>query len=139
MKALQPGGYIELAELSVKTFSDDNIIGKNFQKMVELMEEACDKLGRPVVTEEILKARLEDSGFIDVIIQSFKQPFGPWARDETLKKIGAMVLLTAESGTEGYGMALFTRVLGMKAEEALAICQACAKDIKDKNHHSYTP
>lgn len=107
--------------------------------MCDLLEKACHKLGRPVVTEDILWTRLESAGFVDVVVQSFKQPYGPWAKDETLKRIGAMVLLAAKSGAEGYSMAMFTRVLGMSAEEAKKACQDCARDIKNRNHHSYSP
>jgi hypothetical protein len=52
-----------------------------------------------------------------------------------MKKIGAMVMLTADAGTEGYGLALFTRVLDMSVEESMAICKGASVDIKNKNYH----
>jgi hypothetical protein len=107
--------------------------------MCDLLERACSRLGRPVVTEGILQAGLGGAGFVGVVVRSFKQPYGPWAKDGTLGRIGAMVLLAAESGAEGYGMVMFTRVLGMSSEEAKEACQDCARDIKNRNHHSYSP
>jgi hypothetical protein len=48
-----------------------------------------------------------------------------------------MALLMAETGVEAYCMALYTRVLGMGAEEAKATCQATLKAVKDKRTHMY--
>ncbi|CCX09223.1 Similar to Demethylmenaquinone methyltransferase; acc. no. Q9RRT0 [Pyronema omphalodes CBS 100304] len=135
----KPGGYVELAELSLQLNSDDNTNGPALLKWMNLVQEACDKIGRPGVTEDILRSRLEDAGFVDVVVQTFKQPYGPWAKDERNKKIGAMTILAAEAGTEGYGMALFTRILGMSSEEAKEICKAAVKDLRNKNYHSYSP
>jgi len=49
--------------------------------------------GRPQVTAALLRERLEKSGFIDVHVVNFKQPCGPWPKDERLKQVGAMVML----------------------------------------------
>ncbi|CCX14767.1 Similar to hypothetical protein [Tuber melanosporum Mel28]; acc. no. XP_002841796 [Pyronema omphalodes CBS 100304] len=56
-----------------------------------------------------------------------------------MKKIGAMVLLTADAGAEGYGLAMFTRVLGMTPEDSLALYQRTSAEIRNKNYHVWEP
>jgi hypothetical protein len=80
-------------------------------------------MGRPHPTPEFLKNVLETAGFEDVQMHASKEPFGPWPKDPRLKRIGAMNLLNGETGFESYGMAAFTRILGMSADEARGICQ----------------
>lgn len=138
-RCTEPGGYVELAELGFELFSDDDTNGPAFEKFIKLLAEACEKIGRPIATEEILRERLAKVGFQDIQIKSFKQPFGPWPKDQRMKRIGAMVMMTAEGGTQAYGMALMTRTLGMSAEEASTLCREAAADVANKNYHSYTP
>jgi hypothetical protein len=138
-RCTEPGGYVELAELGFELFSDDDTNGPAFDKFIKLLAEACEKIGRPPATEAILRERLAKAGFQDIQIKSFKQPFGPWAKDQRMKRIGTMVIMTAEGGTQAYGMALMTRTLGMSAEEASTLCREAAADIANKNYHSYAP
>jgi len=62
---------------------------------------------------------------------------GPWAKDKTLKQVGAMCLLSAETGYHSYGMAAFTRILGMEPEKASKICDDGVKSARNKNYHGY--
>lgn len=64
-----------------------------------------------------------------------KERFGPWPKDPRLKSIGAMNLLNGETGFESYGMAAFTRILGMSADEARGICQRGLAACQNKNYH----
>lgn len=67
-----------------------------------------------------------------------KQPLGPWAKDPDIKKAGAMALLGGESGYHAYAMQMFTRVLGMSAEEADKMCTNAFKSVCNKNVHVYS-
>lgn len=49
-----------------------------------------------------------------------------------------MVILTAEAGAEGYGMAVFTRFLGLSVEDAKKVCDDAVHDIRNKNYHVYS-
>jgi hypothetical protein len=42
-----------------------------------------------------------------------------------------------ESGFEAYGLALFTRVLGMDAKEGKELCAAAWKDVQGRKVHMY--
>lgn len=61
------------------------------------LNEAMDRLGRPGQTAETLKGYLENAGFLDVTVHRFKQPYGPWPREQRLKQVGAMGMMAAKS------------------------------------------
>ena len=136
--ALKPGGYAEISDLGCEVYSNDNTIGRGFQRFVACVDEAIEKLGRPQASAASVRARLETAGFEGVTATIAKQPFGPWPRDPRLKNAGAMVLLNCENGAaESYGLAAFTRVLGMTADEAKAVCRAGLLDVRNRNCHMY--
>jgi hypothetical protein len=137
---IKPGGYIELAELGGVIHSDDNTmpVDHPVKTYCELLAEAMGKLGRPChVTGEDLRKFLVDAGFEDVTIYTTKQPWGPWPKEKTMKQIGAMTLLVSEAGMAAYGMAAFTRVLGMTKEEADRRFKEAFRAVKDKRYHIY--
>ncbi|KAF8544207.1 S-adenosyl-L-methionine-dependent methyltransferase [Trichophaea hybrida] len=139
-RCIKPGGYVELAELGCKIFSDDNSVADDnqFKHYLDLLAEAMDKLGRPNATQQILRERLERAGFVDIEITSAKQPFGPWPKESQRKRIGTLTLLMCETGCEAYAMAPFTRVLGMDKEEAARVCREAVTAVSDRNTHAYS-
>jgi hypothetical protein len=76
------------------------------------MRDAMAASGRIDSSEELLRTRLEDAGYVDVQSFTIKQPFGPWAKDREVKKLGIMVLLNGETGFHAYGTYAGTRTLG---------------------------
>jgi len=108
------------------------------KRFMDLLCSAMQKLGRPAyVTGESLKENLEKAGFVDVKVLGYKQPFGPWPKEKRLKHVGAMAIMSAETGYHSYGMQLFTRVLGMSTEEAEKACRDAIAATKNKNYHVY--
>jgi hypothetical protein len=136
----KPGGYVELQELGGVLHCDDNTMSESnaAKKHLELQVEALAKMGRPAHTGETLKALFENAGFEDVTVLNVKHPLGPWPKDRRLKHIGAMMLLNCATAFEAYGLALFTRVLGMDQEEALALCGDAFAAVKNRHNHTYT-
>jgi len=67
-----------------------------------------------------------------------KIPLGTWPADQKQKDIGAFTLLTTEHGFESFGMALFTRTLGMEAPEAVELIEGAKKESRSKKIHSYS-
>lgn len=51
-----------------------------------------------------------------------KLPNSAWAKNKALRSAGHLQALGLETGYHAYGMALFTRILGMSEEEANKIC-----------------
>jgi hypothetical protein len=140
-RCLQPGGYIELAEISAKIESDDGSITEDNPINVwsDKLGEAMEKIGRPFcATEEYLVDNVKKAGFVNVTVGSrSKLPIAPWPRDQKLKEVGALNMLSTETGYHAYGLVAFTRILGMKNDEAEALCTAAAKATKNKNYHGF--
>ncbi|KAF8544004.1 S-adenosyl-L-methionine-dependent methyltransferase [Trichophaea hybrida] len=138
-RCTKPGGYVELSEGGGIMFSDDGTGENGAKRYLEFLEEAMVKSGRPSsILPEHLKGYLEGAGFVDIKIKSIKQPWGPWAKNTHLKYVGAMILAASESGVSAYGMAAFTRILGMSIQEAERVCDEALKAVKNKNNHMYS-
>ncbi|KAI5796112.1 S-adenosyl-L-methionine-dependent methyltransferase [Pyronema domesticum] len=139
MRCMNPGGYVELCEYSITLNCDDGTMKPdNGTKIwMDKLRESMIKMGRPPPELESMKMLLEKAGFEDVHALEAKEPVGPWPKDDRQKRIGAMSLLNCETGFESYGMAAFTRVLGMEVEKARAICDAAISVARNKNYHMY--
>ncbi|KAF8245759.1 S-adenosyl-L-methionine-dependent methyltransferase [Wilcoxina mikolae CBS 423.85] len=136
-----PGGYIELAELGGKLMSDDGTMGEDnpMKKAYDLCHyHAMASIGRPPATGEDLKEKLETAGFVDVKVHTYKQVYGPWPKDQRLKRIGAMALLMCETGIEAYALLALTKILKMDPVEAKKICDDAVAAAKNKNMHMYS-
>jgi hypothetical protein len=144
-RCLKPGGYVELSEtgstfpenhalpsslnfaeflLAYMGSDDGSLIDENpLMRWSNAMKEAMIASGRVAPSEELLRGRLEQAGYVDVQSFTLKLPFGPWAKDRyepwtgtveplhththcldsDLKKLGMMMLLVAETGFHSYG------------------------------------
>lgn len=49
-RCTKPSGYLELAELEMKLYSDDNTMAPAFNKWIQLLKDASDKMKRPSVS-----------------------------------------------------------------------------------------
>lgn len=67
-ESLKPGGYLEMQEYYGHVFSDDNTLVKVpfLADYVEKLNEAAEKLGKPLRIANKLKGMMEDAGFEDV-------------------------------------------------------------------------
>jgi ubiquinone/menaquinone biosynthesis C-methylase UbiE len=102
-RCMRPGAHIELAEydskllqisaippspsyladpISVQLRSDDGSLTPDnpLNLWTRAMEEAMAKTGRARPSEEQLKTRLENAGFVEVQSFTMKEPVGPWPR-----------------------------------------------------------
>ena len=67
-----------------------------------------------------------------------KISIGTWPADKKQKDIGAFMLLATEHGFESFGMAFFTRILGMEVPEAKELIAGTKKESRSENIHSYS-
>ncbi|KAF8245880.1 S-adenosyl-L-methionine-dependent methyltransferase [Wilcoxina mikolae CBS 423.85] len=134
-----PGGYVELCEVGGKLHSDDgSLVDENpLNISVELTKGAMEMIGRSFPVVGTLKKRLEDAGFIDVKETFYKQPFGQWPKDPTMKHTGAMALMMLETGIEAYALAALTRILQMDPEDAAQKIKDALHSAKDRRVHCY--
>ncbi|KAF8246582.1 S-adenosyl-L-methionine-dependent methyltransferase [Wilcoxina mikolae CBS 423.85] len=139
-RCIKPGGYIELQEISGELHCDDGTMKPDnpIKIYLDTLAEAMIKSGRPAAANgAAMKEDLEDAGFVDVQVKVYNQPLGPWPKNERLKRIGAMMLLSSETMFSAYGMVAFTRILGMSAEEAERLCTEGKRAVRNKNYHTY--
>ncbi|KAI5796120.1 hypothetical protein FPQ18DRAFT_147269 [Pyronema domesticum] len=102
---------------------------------------AMSKMGHPAPDIEFMRKLLEEAGFEDVKTRTAKEPLGLWPKDIRLKRVGAMSLLNIGKAFESYGMAAFTRVLGMDVEKPRGTCDAARparQAARNKNYHVYS-
>ncbi|KAA8892689.1 S-adenosyl-L-methionine-dependent methyltransferase [Sphaerosporella brunnea] len=140
-RVTKPGGYFELQEIGGILFSDDETLAPNNPAKIwyENISKALTRIGRPPsMTEENMTFFLASGGFTDITASYTKHPLGPWPKDRTLKLVGSLNLVAGKTGYHAYGMALFTRVLGLTTDEANKICRECALDAHNKNSHIYS-
>ncbi|KAA8895827.1 S-adenosyl-L-methionine-dependent methyltransferase [Sphaerosporella brunnea] len=78
--------------------------------------EALAKIGRPFPLAATLVGHPEKACLKHVNVISYRHPYGPWPRDKRLNQIGTMAMLQAETGIGAYGMAAYTRILGIEVE-----------------------
>jgi hypothetical protein len=132
---------VEINEQSLVMESDDGTMKPDHGTKVftDNVRAAMGKMGRPWPDLAFLKTLLENAGFEGVTACQAKEPVGPWPKDPRLKRTGALTLLNGETAFESYGMAVFTRVLGMEVEEAQKMCENALLAARNKNYHIYGP
>ncbi|KAF8544002.1 S-adenosyl-L-methionine-dependent methyltransferase [Trichophaea hybrida] len=138
-RCLKPGANIELAEFGTEIECDDGTLGSTnaAKRNFELQTEAMTAMGRWPIKDQTLKDCLENAGFVDIQVTRIKQPIGPWSTDNSLKQIGSMVLLIAETGLRATCMEPFTTALGMSEKQASKSCREALKAMKNTNTHMY--
>jgi hypothetical protein len=135
----KPGGYVEHAESSAPMYCDDQVLDSTNGaiRFCQTLTNAMEVIGRPPASAESMKKCLEDAGFVDVTVKTYKQPVAPWPKDKRLKNIGAMALLNCQTAFTAYGMAAFTRILGMTKGKAERLCEGALEAIRDRKNHIY--
>ncbi|OLN83286.1 hypothetical protein CCHL11_03027 [Colletotrichum chlorophyti] len=114
---LKPGGYIELKEVDIEGRSqalgelgDDHI----YKRWGKVMLKAMTRLGKTgtQARDHGIASNLEMTGFVEVVEREFIAPIGAWAKNFTLKEVGACHLEYLEQSLEGFGTFLLKEVMG---------------------------
>ena len=83
--ALEPGGYFELQDMVLPMVSiDDTIHGTALERFSEMTMAAAAKLGIPWDQSANYKTLMEETGFIDVVVQNFQWPMNTWPKGLSL-------------------------------------------------------
>ncbi|EME87174.1 uncharacterized protein MYCFIDRAFT_84230 [Pseudocercospora fijiensis CIRAD86] len=138
--ALKPGCWLELVEIECgSTFSDDDTVPKDAPSKLwwKLLEEAFEKIGRPIPKIHRFPKLLEDAGFENVHFQMIKRPVNDWPKDPKMKEIGRYSRLNYLEGLEGFTMAPFTRVLGWTPEEAQVLIAKVRNETVTRKFHGW--
>ena len=121
------------------TFSDDDTVPEDAPSKLwwKLLEEAFEKIGRPIPKIDRFPKLLEDAGFENVQFQMIKRPVNDWPKDPKMKEIGRYSCLNYLEGLEGFTMAPFTRVLGWSPEEAQVLIAKVRKETVTRRIHGW--
>src|SRR5690606_1412904 len=84
-----------------------------------------------------LAERLQAAGFVDIVVRQFKAPVGAWTKKRRMKEYGIFMYESIKTGMEAYGLALFTRVLGMDEKKAKDLIQKTVEEYGDPRKHVY--
>ncbi|KAI5805719.1 S-adenosyl-L-methionine-dependent methyltransferase [Geopyxis carbonaria] len=139
---LKPGGCVELFEMPrFEMFCDDGTYeGSALQKYYSSVEKASMKAGSSLSLEkdDTMETMLEAQGFhVTRPVTRTTLPLGTWPKDKLQKELGKWAAVTLETGFEAYGMALLTRVLGMKRDEVAQLIKECQKEVRERSVHCY--
>ena len=107
-------------------------------KGADYIAEAGLKMGRSMSYEgSQISAMMEEAGFVDLKVITFKIPIGTWPADPVLKEAGANQLVGMLDGIESLSLALFTRVLGWQSEKVEEFLAAAKDDFRKKKSYRY--
>ncbi|RDW92533.1 hypothetical protein BP5796_01927 [Coleophoma crateriformis] len=138
---LEPGGYIEMIDVSFPNRSDDHTLSPDsaLQKWGNYMLEASINLGCPLNTAETYRGLLQDQGFIDIEEKVYKWPQNRWPADKKHKEIGLWTMENFTSNLSGLSVALFTRGLGWSTTDLEVFLVDVRREMKSMKIHSYWP
>ncbi|KAG8360291.1 hypothetical protein FVEN_g2194 [Fusarium venenatum] len=140
-KALAPGGYIEIQEVSGSILSDDGTLTKThaLTKWFTLLSEAFIKLGGAAIEFDGIKDMMEKAGFVDIVDTRFKWPLNPWPKDKKYKELGTWNNANSMDAIESLTLAPFSRAHGWSREEVEMFLVEVRKDLNNRQIHAYNP
>lgn len=141
VRALAPGGYVELQEISLFARSDDGTLKNDGQilKWLNLLGEASSILERAYQDIWELKNIMAEVGFTGIEERNFKWPTNSWPRDKKHKTLGVWQNANMSSGLEAFTMAPFTRAHGWTADEVRAFLVGVRRELNNPRIHAYLP
>lgn len=109
-----------------------------FLRVFSLFTEASASTSRPFADQvSQFTSHMKAVGFVDVTSETRRLPLGTWPIDPVEKEIGRYNVLNFLEGMESYTLALFTRVLGMSAEQVRSLIDEAKKDVCNRKLRWY--
>nr|POF12820.1 secondary metabolism regulator lae1 [Quercus suber] len=137
--ALKPGGWLEIVEMHVLLFTDDDSIPKDsaLAQWGRCLQEAFAKIGKDVPEVEWYAETFKKQGLQNVQWTTLKRPTNDWPKDPRMKEIGQYCCLNFLEGLEGFTIAPFTRILGWSMEEVNVLLARVRAEVMKRNIHAY--
>ncbi|KAK2745740.1 hypothetical protein FQN55_006061 [Onygenales sp. PD_40] len=132
---LKPGGWVEFHDTNGMLYAEDDSLkpGNAIIKMLEGLNQACDKIGRTLDVAPRLQGWVRNAGFTNIKQDMFKLPLGTWPKDKKLKEIGACMAQNFIVGTDAFTLLPFTEILGWSKDEVSVLNEAVRTEIRNKN------
>ncbi|ROT39062.1 S-adenosyl-L-methionine-dependent methyltransferase [Sodiomyces alkalinus F11] len=142
LRRLRPGsGWVQHVEMEVKIESDHVRFPEDhiFNRWAALLYQAGEKMGRSFALAQghTMKEAMERAGFVDVAEQKCKAPLHSWPKDPRLKEAGLYLQAAFDQSVEGFGMFLFTQVLGMDRDAALVLAAEMRRETRKKSNYHW--
>ncbi|KAF2766154.1 S-adenosyl-L-methionine-dependent methyltransferase [Teratosphaeria nubilosa] len=139
---LKPGGWIEQVELDVRVMSDDGTLAEDslLAGWGQTFLDCADRAGRSLNTQEEMKSRIEQAGFVNIQDHLFKCPIGNWPKNKVLKEAGRINFHHWTSGLDGWSMFLLTKFGAPKpwtADEVRVYVAKVRQELQDRKLHIY--
>lgn len=135
---LNPGGWIEFQDYYVKLQAVDNSLeGTALERWNDLVIEGVRRMGKNALACAKYKRQMQEAGFVDVEEKKIALPGNPWAKGEDQKMLGTMQMENILDGLHGFSIGLFTKMLGMSAEEVELMLIDVRKDLRNTKIHFY--
>ncbi|TGZ80539.1 S-adenosyl-L-methionine-dependent methyltransferase [Ascodesmis nigricans] len=137
-KHTSPGGVVEISEnLHDIHCQDGTINGTRLEEFWKQYKECSAKAGFRFPKKEDIENYLQEAGFEDVTAKIYVMPWGPWARDKRLRRIGHVLAAVAETGMEAYGLQLLTTFGDYTVEQARSLFVDAMKEMMTLKVHAY--
>ncbi|KAI0003510.1 S-adenosyl-L-methionine-dependent methyltransferase [Xylariaceae sp. FL0662B] len=137
---LNPGGWAEFQDYYVKLRSIDGTLdGTALQRWNNMLNHALSLTGRSGLAAVKYKGWFEEAGFENIKEEKFAVPGNTWAKGADQKELGFMQMENILEGIHGMSMTLFTKFLGMSAEEVELMLVDVRKDLRNRDIHFYYP
>jgi hypothetical protein len=135
---LAPGGWMEWQDYYCMMQSvDDSMADTALERWCRQYVEAGGRLGRDMLAPRKYKGWMEQAGFINVKEDRLAIPGNPWPKGKDMKTLGLWQMTNFLDGLQAVTMTMFTKGLGMSAEEVEVLLVDVRKDIKNLNVHFY--
>lgn len=137
---LKPGGYIECQELvfPIKCMTPGVTAANSpLLRWSELFFEAADGIGLDATGPRHLAPKLQQAGFVDINVKTYKWPLGQWAKGARFKLLGHYVFEDQWDALPSLSLGLFTRVLNWSRDEVEVFLASCRHESKRTNRHYY--
>jgi hypothetical protein len=158
---LNPGGYLELFEITFPTVVDDNSWPPNsaLKEWGNLIVTAAANIGRAANSAESFLPQLKEAGFEDPVVFKSRWPTNKWPKDAHMKELGMFSPLFPPMGVccwwswwvgmwnnenlsrdvSGLSLGVFTHGLGWTGDQVEAYLVNVRKEMNDTKIHSYYP
>ncbi|KAJ4333824.1 hypothetical protein N0V87_007300 [Didymella glomerata] len=137
---LKPGGYIECQELvfPIKCMTPGVTTANSpLMRWSELFFDAAERIGLDATGPRHLAPKLQQAGFVDINLKTYKWPFGKWAKGAKFKLLGRYVFEDLWDALPSLSLGLFTRVLNWSRDEVEVFLAECRRESKRKDRHYY--
>lgn len=140
-KHVKRGGWIQVQEADVLIESDHVDIPEDhvFRTWAKLIREGGAKLGRgfEIALGHNMRDAVQNAGFTDIVEKRIKIPLHGWPKDPHLRQMGFLAQAALDQSLDGYGLYLFTEVLGWSREETMVLTAKMRREMRKASNCPY--